>query len=84
MINKQTQLHSATGDLDKRNYSTLLNTMRRKYIVPFLLAIIILISSEYFFLQEIFGRSNIAILFLTGTGVALCIAFIVSLIRKYN
>jgi hypothetical protein len=41
-------------------------------------------SPEYFFLQEIFGRSNIAILFLTGTGVALCIAFIVSLIRKYN
>ena len=84
MINNQTQLHSATGDFDKRNYLTLLSTMRRKYILPFLLSVIILISSEYFFLQEIFGRSNIAILFLTGTGVALCIAFIVSLIRKYN
>jgi hypothetical protein len=84
MINKQVQFHSAAGDLNKGNYCILIKTMRRKYILPFLLAVIILISSEYFFLQEIFGRSNIAILFLTGTGVVLCIAYIVSFIRKYH
>jgi len=58
--------------------------MRRKYILAFLTAIIILILSEYFFLQEVFGRSNIAILLLTGTGIALGFAFIVSLIRKHT
>jgi len=58
--------------------------MRRKYILAFLTAIIILILSEYFFLQEVFGRSNIAILLLTGTGIALGFAIIVSLIRKHT
>lgn len=58
--------------------------MRRKYIWPFLIAIILLILSEYFFLQEIYGRSNIGILLLTGTGAALSLLFIISLIRKYN
>ena len=58
--------------------------MRRKYMLPFLIAIITLIACEYFFLQEAFGRSNILILLLTGAAVAVCIAFIVSLIRKYN
>lgn len=58
--------------------------MRRKYIWPFLISIVLLIFSEYFFLNEIYGRSNIGILVLTGTGVALNIFFIVSLIRKFN
>jgi positive regulator of sigma E activity len=58
--------------------------MRRKYIFPFLIAVVTLILSEYFFLQEAFGRSNVAILVLTGAGVTFGIAFIVSLIRKYN
>jgi positive regulator of sigma E activity len=73
-----------TGNLDSKEYSIVYTSMRRKYILPFLIAVITLILSEYFFLQEVFGRSNIAILILTGGGVALCIAFIVSLIRKYN
>jgi len=58
--------------------------MRRKYILFYLIAIIILILSEYFFLQEVFGRSNIAILLLTGTGIAVGFAFVVSLIRRHN
>lgn len=79
MIEKQ----EYTGNLNS-NYSTVFMNMRRKYMLPFLIAITILISSEYFFLHEAFGRSNIAILVLTGAAVAFCIAFIVSLIRKYN
>jgi len=58
--------------------------MRRKYILSYLIAIIILILSEYFFLHEVFGRGNIAILLLTGTGIAVGFAFIVSLIRRHN
>jgi hypothetical protein len=59
-------------------------TMRRKFTWPFLLALLILILSEYFFLEEIFGRSNIAILLLTGIGIASSIFSIISLIRKHN
>jgi hypothetical protein len=61
-----------------------LSTMRRKFTWPFLLALLILILSEYFFLEEIFGRSNIVILLLTGIGIASSIFSIVSLIRKHN
>ena len=78
-----TEKQNITGNLSN-NYSTAVISMRRKYMLPFLVAVITLISSEYFFLQEAFGRSNIVILILTGIGVAACIAFIVSLIRKYN
>jgi hypothetical protein len=66
------------------SYSTFFMSTRTKYKLPFLVAVITLISSEYFFLQEAFGRSNIAILLLTGAAIAICITFIVSLIRKYN
>ena len=85
MTEKQEHSYKYTaGNFDKKKYSTVFISMRRKYIFPFLFAIITLISSEYFFLQEAFGRSNIAVLVLTGAGIALCIGFIVSLIRKYN
>jgi hypothetical protein len=84
MIEKQEHSYKHSGNFDKKEYSTVLISMRRKYTLPFLFAIITLISSEYFFLQEAFGRSNIVVLVLTGASVALCIAFIVSLIRKYN
>jgi hypothetical protein len=60
------------------------STMRRKFTWPFLLALLILILSEYFFLEEIFGRSNIAILLLTGIGITISIFSIISLIRKDN
>jgi len=73
-----------SGNPGERNSQSTLFTMKRNFILPFLIAILILILSEYFFLQEVFGRSNIAILLLTGTGVALSIISIVSLIRKYN
>jgi hypothetical protein len=79
MIEKQ----EYTGNLNSY-YSTVFISMRRKYMLPFLIAIITLITCEYFFLQEAFGRSNIAILVLTGAAITICIGFIVSLIRKYN
>ena len=65
-------------------YIQSLRTMRRKYIWTFLISILLLIFSEYFFLNEIYGRNNIGVLVLTGIGVALNIYFIISLIRKFN
>jgi hypothetical protein len=60
------------------------STMRRRFTWPFLLALLILVASEYFFLEEIFGRGNIAILLLTGIGTAISIFSIISLIRRYK
>jgi hypothetical protein len=58
--------------------------MRRKSIFPFLIVLLILILSEYFFLEEAFGRSNVAVLLITGAGIAFSIISIISLIKKYN
>ena len=73
-----------TGNSGEKGIHSSLTAMRRNYIWPFLVAIILLILCEYFFLQEIYGRSNIGILLLTGIGVTLSLVFIISLIRKYN
>lgn len=82
MISKQ-PYYSDVKNPDESSHQPL-STMRRKFIWPFLIALLVLISSEYFFLEEIFGRGNVAVIALTGFGIAISIFSIVSLIRKYN
>lgn len=84
MIPKQTYYSFPDNPSGSDHHTSLTTTMRKKFIVSFLIALLILIASEYFFLEEMFGRSNIAILLLTGFGIAISILSIVSLIRKYN
>ena len=76
--------YNISGNPGERNSQPSLFTMKKNFILPFLIALLILILSEYFFLQEVFGRNNIPILLLTGMGIAASIISIVSLIRKYN
>ena len=84
MLQKEAGYRNIQEKESERNSQSPLLIMRKKYILPFLITILILILSEYFFLQEAFGRSNIAILLLTGSGIAFSIISIVSLIKKYN
>jgi hypothetical protein len=84
MIPDKVKYNVITGNSGEKDIHSSLSAMRRNYIWPFLIAIALLIFSEYFFLQEIYGRSNIGVLLLTGIGVTLSLAFIISLIRKYN
>jgi hypothetical protein len=84
MMPNEIKYNTIAGNSEESNIQSSLLAMRRKYILPFLTAIILLILSEYFFLQEIFDRSNTAVLLLTGIGIIFSIAFIISIIRKYN
>ena len=72
------------ADLEEsdRRQPSFITTMRKKFRIFFLVALLILILSEYFFLEEVFGRSNIIILLLTGLGISLSIICIVSLIKR--
>ncbi|HZF64829.1 MAG TPA: hypothetical protein VEZ55_10100 [Chitinophagaceae bacterium] len=58
--------------------------MRRKNIILFVSAVLLLIVSEYVFLGELFERNHTWLLLITACGIAVGIFVIVSIIRKYN
>ena len=57
--------------------------MKKAKHLFFLFSVIILIVSEYFFLQEYFGESNMFMLLLTGAGVVTGIVGTITIIRKF-
>lgn len=58
--------------------------MKKKFSILFLLFVLLLALSEFFFLREVYEGKFSLILILTALGVAVSIFFIVRIIRKYN
>jgi hypothetical protein len=56
----------------------------KSYAIHLFVSIILLIVSEYFFLQEIFGDRQLFTLFLSATGLTLNIAFISYIFKQYK
>jgi hypothetical protein len=58
--------------------------MKKSYALYLLISIFLLIISEYFFLQEIFGRKQLFILSLSILGLSFNILFISYIFRQYK
>jgi hypothetical protein len=58
--------------------------MAKKFIISFFLSISILIVSEYFFLQEMYGQQRAIIILLTATGIITSILSFWFFFKKYS
>jgi len=57
---------------------------KKAFFFIFMLAIAVIVASEYFFLNELFDSQRYIVLFFTSIGLAGGIVVIISLFRKYN
>ena len=57
--------------------------MKKSKHILFLFFVLLLIISEYYFLLEYFGESNLYVLMQTGSGVLAGIGGTVAIIRKF-
>lgn len=60
------------------------NNIKMKCVICFFLALLVLIVSEYFFLQEIFGSNQTSILLVSLSGVISSVVLMVYIIRQYK
>ncbi len=58
--------------------------MAKKFIISFFLCISILILSEYFFLQEMYGEQRAVIILLTAIGVIASVLSFWFFFKKYS
>lgn len=58
--------------------------MKRKSLLLFLIAVILIIVSENFFLQEAYGHNHLGILIASAIGLATGILILIQIIRKYK
>jgi hypothetical protein len=71
---------------NQTNFALALNggLMIRKFSIPFLLCILLLVFSEYYFLHEVTGQRRGGILFLTISGLVSSILLFSFLFKKYR